>query len=47
MNGKRLGSSWLGRMVLFAAGIPLLAGCATSPPITGPADRESAPAAVS
>jgi len=45
MNGKRRGSAWMGRLLLFAAGIPLLAGCATSPPITGPADRESAPAA--
>lgn len=45
MNGKRPGSSWLGRMVLLAAGVPLLAGCAASPPITGPADREAAPAA--
>ncbi|GAB4370227.1 MAG: hypothetical protein Kow00128_17100 [Deltaproteobacteria bacterium] len=32
-------------MIALAAGIALLAGCATSPPITGPADRESAPAA--
>jgi curli biogenesis system outer membrane secretion channel CsgG len=45
MNGKRLGSSGWGRAVLFAAGISMLAGCATSPPMTGPADRESTPAA--
>jgi len=45
MNGMRRGVSSWGWMVLFAAGILMLAGCATSPPVTGPADRESAPAA--
>jgi len=46
MNGIGLRGSWTGMLVLFAAGIGLLAGCATSPPVTGPADRDSAPAAV-
>lgn len=45
MSGKRRGSTWPGRMVPYAAGILLMTGCATSPPVTGPADRESAPAA--
>lgn len=46
MNGKARVFSGLRRAVLCAAGFSLVAGCATSPPITGPADRESAPAAV-
>lgn len=46
MNGKNRGAAVGSRMIALAAGFALLAGCATSPPITGPADRGSAPAAV-
>ena len=41
MNGIGLWrGSWTGTLLLFGAAVGLLAGCATSPPVTGPADRD-------
>ncbi len=45
MNGANRGLAAGCRIIASAVGLLLAAGCATSPPVTGPADRESAPAA--